>query len=119
MLRLLFFFFFSSRRRHTRLQGDWSSDVCSSDLSLSGLEVLPIAERAEQLEPAPRQVLRRRIEQRAVVGEGDVVQIEAVVVGGGGGPAPPSPPPAPETAPPPPPGRPPGVAPRPPHPLDR
>src|SRR5256885_3833125 len=29
------FFFFSSRRRHTRLQGDWSSDVCSSDLSLS------------------------------------------------------------------------------------
>src|SRR2546426_5372054 len=28
----LFFFFFSSRRRHTRLQGDWSSDVCSSDL---------------------------------------------------------------------------------------
>src|SRR2546426_883106 len=28
-----FIFFFSSRRRHTRLQGDWSSDVCSSDLS--------------------------------------------------------------------------------------
>src|SRR3989454_6066663 len=28
------FFFFSSRRRHTRLQGDWSSDVCSSDLEL-------------------------------------------------------------------------------------
>src|SRR5205807_5290893 len=25
-------FFFSSRSRHTRLQGDWSSDVCSSDL---------------------------------------------------------------------------------------
>src|ERR1022692_688766 len=25
--------FFSSRRRHTRLQGDWSSDVCSSDPS--------------------------------------------------------------------------------------
>src|SRR6201993_5463673 len=24
---------FSSRRRHTILQGDWSSDVCSSDLS--------------------------------------------------------------------------------------
>src|SRR5688500_20268027 len=28
-------FFFSSRRRHTRLQGDWSSDVCSSDLLLA------------------------------------------------------------------------------------
>src|SRR5256885_3757071 len=25
------YIFFSSRRRHTRLQGDWSSDVCSSD----------------------------------------------------------------------------------------
>src|SRR5205807_10184608 len=32
VLFLFFFFFFSSRRRHTRLQGDWSSDVCSSDL---------------------------------------------------------------------------------------
>src|SRR5256885_2911149 len=30
--RLHYLFFFSSRRRHTRLQGDWSSDVCSSDL---------------------------------------------------------------------------------------
>src|SRR3989454_6498497 len=29
------FFFFSSRRRHTRLQGDWSSDVCSSDLGVA------------------------------------------------------------------------------------
>src|SRR5437762_14074548 len=28
-------FFFSSRRRHTRYIGDWSSDVCSSDLSAS------------------------------------------------------------------------------------
>src|SRR2546421_7413178 len=27
------FFFFSSRRRHTRSDRDWSSDVCSSDLS--------------------------------------------------------------------------------------
>src|SRR5947199_7945610 len=29
----LFFFFFSSRRRHTRCLSDWSSDVCSSDLT--------------------------------------------------------------------------------------
>src|SRR6516162_6446614 len=28
---LFLVFFFSSRRRHTILQGDWSSDVCSSD----------------------------------------------------------------------------------------
>src|SRR6266568_6434693 len=27
-------FFFSSRRRHTRWNCDWSSDVCSSDLSV-------------------------------------------------------------------------------------
>src|SRR5690348_17482365 len=36
---LFFFFFFSSRRRHTRWTGDWSSDVCSSDLSVSKARV--------------------------------------------------------------------------------
>src|SRR5437016_10113069 len=30
---MFLFFFFSSRRRHTRLVSDWSSDVCSSDLT--------------------------------------------------------------------------------------
>src|SRR5256885_2650748 len=34
-----FFFFFSSRRRHTRLQGDWSSDVCSSDLFANAFQI--------------------------------------------------------------------------------
>src|SRR5690348_18206823 len=34
-LLFFFFFFFSSRRRHTRWTGDWSSDVCSSDLLLA------------------------------------------------------------------------------------
>ena len=33
VVMFFFFFFFSSRRRHTRLVSDWSSDVCSSDLS--------------------------------------------------------------------------------------
>src|SRR5205807_3895233 len=28
-----------SRRRHTRLQGDWSSDVCSSELKDSGQQL--------------------------------------------------------------------------------
>src|SRR5690554_7438959 len=32
------FFFFSSRRRHTRCGRDWSSDVCSSDLSHEAVE---------------------------------------------------------------------------------
>src|SRR5256886_15175508 len=45
------FFFFSSRRRHTRFDCDWSSDVCSSDLT--GYTVLwsgqyESAERARQ-----------------------------------------------------------------------
>src|SRR5437762_10038670 len=30
-------FFFSSRRRHTRYIGDWSSDVCSSDLQFCSI----------------------------------------------------------------------------------
>src|SRR5207248_4711952 len=38
MLRL---FFFSSRRRHTRSYGDWSSDVCSSDLVADCAEAAP------------------------------------------------------------------------------
>src|SRR5207249_8761800 len=36
------YFFFSSRRRHTRSKRDWSSDVCSSDLTpflLEGLDL--------------------------------------------------------------------------------
>src|SRR5206468_8097071 len=33
LLYIYLFFFFSSRRRHTRSDRDWSSDVCSSDLS--------------------------------------------------------------------------------------
>src|SRR5690606_40864173 len=31
--------FFSSRRRHTIFSRDWSSDVCSSDLFTSGMEL--------------------------------------------------------------------------------
>src|SRR2546421_8017697 len=38
-----FFFFFSSRRRHTRSDRDWSSDVCSSDLSTSTLAGPPFS----------------------------------------------------------------------------
>src|ERR1017187_4173726 len=32
ILLFILVLFFSSRRRHTRYIGDWSSDVCSSDL---------------------------------------------------------------------------------------
>src|SRR5206468_9104558 len=37
---VFFVFFFSSRRRHTRSDRDWSSDVCSSDLTLREVEAL-------------------------------------------------------------------------------
>src|SRR5256886_10451933 len=37
---MLRFFFFSSRRRHTRFDCDWSSDVCSSDLSCIALRTM-------------------------------------------------------------------------------
>src|SRR5205807_2624332 len=46
-------FYFSSRRRHTRLQGDWSSDVCSSDLS----EDIPAA--GPTARPRPRAFCHR------------------------------------------------------------
>src|SRR5260370_1829851 len=36
---LVICFFFSSRRRHTRFKCDWSSDVCSSDLSMLDISV--------------------------------------------------------------------------------
>src|SRR5438876_4278424 len=38
-------FFFSSRRRHTRWTGDWSSDVCSSDL---WEQIQPVASAATE-----------------------------------------------------------------------
>src|SRR5256885_2475386 len=54
------FFFFSSRRRHTRLQGDWSSDVCSSDLpcatSFSGGSGLRWHHRRPAADPFRRDV---------------------------------------------------------------
>src|SRR5437762_2752923 len=52
---IFFFFFFSSRRRHTRYIGDWSSDVCSSDLLFEKL----LHDRVQ----APRaDVLRARVD---------------------------------------------------------
>src|SRR5438477_6700570 len=67
-------FFFSSRRRHTRLTCDWSSDVCSSDLSESAQflvagEVAPGEQLGDgNVEPDCDDVLRRneRSEERRV-----------------------------------------------------
>src|SRR6266516_7096096 len=51
----MFFFFFSSRRRHTISYGDWSSDVCSSDLDEDGAaEPLPQHDRLLEGRIGPR-----------------------------------------------------------------
>src|SRR6266487_5840998 len=57
-------FFFSSRRRHTRWTGDWSSDVCSSDLAaldawaeVGAVPAGDVAElRAQAAPPTPQRV---------------------------------------------------------------
>src|SRR5438094_2986179 len=54
---LWFFFFFSSRRRHTRSYGDWSSDVCSSDLEAADRRWDPRG-RGALREGGPEPVLR-------------------------------------------------------------
>src|SRR2546429_1179937 len=38
LLKSFGYFFFSSRRRHTRCSRDWSSDVCSSDLTAAEVD---------------------------------------------------------------------------------
>src|SRR5688500_19705517 len=45
--------FFSSTRRHTSLQGDWSSDVCSSDLAQ--------IEQRDFRHAAPAEALRKQV----------------------------------------------------------
>src|SRR5690348_11146769 len=61
-----FFFFFSSRRRHTRWTGDWSSDVCSSDLlgDLHPYIALALEMRKRYIDPviATSRTYRERIE---------------------------------------------------------
>src|SRR5207302_4739078 len=48
----VYIFFFSSGRRHTRFSRDWSSDVCSSDLSTRNCnDSLPKSARRPALSP--------------------------------------------------------------------
>src|SRR6266566_6516860 len=83
MFLITFFFFFSSRRRHTRLQGDWSSDVCSSDLlelgayafSSGGAAALDL-DGLDELAQHESRVAQERVVSRVVLVE------VALVVGG-------------------------------------
>src|SRR2546426_12290876 len=54
-------FFFSSRRRHTILQGDWSSDVCSSDLDRA---VKSAIREFRSLTPDALDALERAVRER-------------------------------------------------------
>src|SRR5207248_7966694 len=50
-------FFFSSRRRHTRSYGDWSSDVCSSDLA--HIKPLHLARELQRLDMSAAALARK------------------------------------------------------------
>src|SRR2546430_16783165 len=60
VLRMQDVFFFSSRRRHTRFDCDWSSDVCSSDLSIAIVNDCDGHERGDGAVPAGRGTRDRR-----------------------------------------------------------
>src|SRR5215210_5117100 len=81
VLRILWlleiFFFFSSRRRHTRYIGDWSSDVCSSDLDTPG-KLAAFAFAFEHLESAAYEQLRR-VAERA--GDPETASAAATILG--------------------------------------
>src|SRR5437879_9458433 len=69
VIRSWLFFFFSSRRRHTRYIGDWSSDVCSSDL-LATLVVQQILVALDEEQPRDGALVRRpRHEPAGELGE--------------------------------------------------
>src|SRR3546814_8588555 len=50
MCRLLFFFFFKQKTAYEMRISDWSSDVCSSDLS--GKSITAVAENGRRFSPA-------------------------------------------------------------------
>src|SRR5436189_796756 len=72
-----FFFFFSSRRRHTRYIGDWSSDVCSSDLEGAPLPLDQICDLFDgECEIYKGFHVRRVLEARYIDGAGSPATID-------------------------------------------
>src|SRR2546426_1464191 len=76
-------FFFSSRRRHTRLQGDWSSDVCSSDLLPAGADTVVRQEDTEPAESGRIRVVTGRDARKNVRYRGEDIRKGDVVLGAG------------------------------------
>src|SRR2546426_7745393 len=77
-----FFFFFSSRRRHTRLQGDWSSDVCSSDMATN---IDEIAEKLDSLTLLEASQLSKLLQEKWGVSAAAAVAVAAPGAGTAGG----------------------------------
>src|SRR5579862_5677783 len=63
----LVFFFFSSRRRHTRWNCDWSSDVCSSDLTQAFVAFRSLTDDSRTLELLNRYEARFERQFRAAL----------------------------------------------------
>src|SRR5690625_7973699 len=75
----MFGFFFSSRRRHTRWPRDWSSDVCSSDLTDGlGLDKVGIETDEKGFIPVNDEL---RTQVNNIYAIGDVVEIGRASVG--------------------------------------
>src|SRR5690348_17433184 len=72
-----FFFFFSSRRRHTRWTGDWSSDVCSSDLDWKTPEGMESLKR-ELRQPGPERIFHVGDAFRAGLSLDDVHELSKI-----------------------------------------
>src|SRR5437879_11562330 len=70
---VFFIFFFSSRRRHTRYIGDWSSDVCSSDLCFASLAMTDGASDEKRGFGVSRQLQNERQAQHLVHLGGEVL----------------------------------------------
>src|SRR5205814_5722689 len=65
------YFFFSSRRRHTRCLSDWSSDVCSSDLGVTGVDLRELVDDedvGEIVHAGAAQILRPGNTEQSQVG---------------------------------------------------
>src|SRR5256885_8705398 len=77
VMRVCSVFFFSSRRRHTRLQGDWSSDVCSSDLSFCAITAPPPAS-SRRLRDGTGDVEERRLREIDHLGRGQALSFGIV-----------------------------------------
>src|SRR5258707_9169960 len=77
----LLFFFFSSRRRHTRYWRDWSSDVCSSDLSMSDahvVEILLVEDNPDDLELTLRSLHTAKLSNRIEIARDGAEALEFI-----------------------------------------